>query len=513
MTLLADEARPTEVADRSGDAKVLDGRWAVVPVLLVGFTLRALDLDHFGLWIDEAFSVRLAQRGPADILAGTAVDQHPPLYYLLLWGWMHLTGLSDFAIRFLSVSFGVLTLAVTYRLGRDWLGPRGALLAVTLLAVAPFHIRYSQEARMYVFLGCWGMLLALVAFRLLRGPSHRGLPWALTALTAAALYTHYFAGFVVVGQALVLGALSLSRTAGAAPRRGLAHLALGGVLFLPWLPVFLAQVSNHAMPWLAKPTPRTLAESLLYAAVGSKVVHPGGLLALAGLAAVSLAHSGPRLLARVRRPMPWPARPELWLLAGLAIPLGAIWLAATRQNIYHDKQLLFLAPWIALALAAWAAGQRRLLLSLPLAALLVALPIQVLATQGAVPVKQDWRGLAQHIDATGGPRDVVFLNPAAGRLGLEHYLRRPVALTGYPFEYDLIATGGFRGEQVRAETLHPYLEALASRYDRVWLVEFSAIYWDPDRMIQGWLNENLPSSQAMGFAGLEVRVYSREVER
>ena len=54
---------------------------ALLAVTLVGGALRLYRIDHNGFWLDEAFSVWMAQHPPAELFAWlTRIDQHPPLY-------------------------------------------------------------------------------------------------------------------------------------------------------------------------------------------------------------------------------------------------------------------------------------------------------------------------------------------------------------------------------------------------------------------------------------------------
>lgn len=77
---------------------------------------------------------------------------HPPLYFLLLKGWMALAGVSALAVRFFSVWFNVLLVSAPYALGRRWLDSHTGLLAGLLVAISPLYIVYSQEARVYAML-------------------------------------------------------------------------------------------------------------------------------------------------------------------------------------------------------------------------------------------------------------------------------------------------------------------------------------------------------------------------
>src|SRR5581483_9503317 len=87
--------------------------------LLVGWTLRLHDLNAQSFWYDEGTSATVAPRAVSTIVANAAADIHPPLYYLSLHAWAPLGGLTEFGLRFPSVLVGTLTLAFTYRLGRD----------------------------------------------------------------------------------------------------------------------------------------------------------------------------------------------------------------------------------------------------------------------------------------------------------------------------------------------------------------------------------------------------------
>lgn len=55
------------------------------------------------IWFDEAYSVNLAQRSVGEIISLTAVDVHPPLYYLFLKVWGEIFGFSEVALRCSSV--------------------------------------------------------------------------------------------------------------------------------------------------------------------------------------------------------------------------------------------------------------------------------------------------------------------------------------------------------------------------------------------------------------------------
>ena len=115
--------------------------------------LRVLLLGNKGLWLDETFSVWLANHSVVDMLQWIArIDQHPPLYYLLLHYWIALNGDTPYTVRLLSALFGAATIPIIYLIGKRMSGVVMGLAAAVILALSPFNIRFAQETRMYTCL-------------------------------------------------------------------------------------------------------------------------------------------------------------------------------------------------------------------------------------------------------------------------------------------------------------------------------------------------------------------------
>ena len=216
-------------------------------IVLLALLLRLARLGFQPLWWDEGWSLYFATSDPAAMLRLTAVDIHPPLYYLLLHLWISLFGPSPTSVRLLSVLIGVAAVPLIYLVGRRlfdrqvlayqagqvpaYLAGKVALLAALLLAVSPFHIYYSQEVRMYGLVTLLGLAACYFAFRAGRWA------WLGYVLAAtAALYTQYYAAFLLLALNLVVLVLWLR---GRRPAREL----------LSWLAAQLAVVALY-LPWL-----------------------------------------------------------------------------------------------------------------------------------------------------------------------------------------------------------------------------------------------------------------------
>ncbi|GLU54327.1 glycosyltransferase family 39 protein [Dyadobacter frigoris] len=70
-------------------------------------------------------------------------------YYLLLHFWLEVTGISDFSARLFSVVFSVFIIGLTYLFGKRFFSMNTGLIAAGIVAIEPFFIAYSHQARNY----------------------------------------------------------------------------------------------------------------------------------------------------------------------------------------------------------------------------------------------------------------------------------------------------------------------------------------------------------------------------
>ena len=207
--------------------------------VLLALGLRLYQLDAQSLWYDEGFSAYLAHMDVAEITERTAADIQPPLYYYLLHAWIGLVGDDEIPLRGLSVLFGVLTVPLMYAVAWQLFRSRWAgLLAALLVAASPLHVWYSQEVRMYsllTFLCLLSSYFLLLAIGAKKTWQNLALWPAYTLTSIAALYTHYFAFFVLAFQALYL--FLVWSAAGFRPARLVAGGLISGVVtMLAYLP-------------------------------------------------------------------------------------------------------------------------------------------------------------------------------------------------------------------------------------------------------------------------------------
>jgi len=145
--------------------------WVVVIITLMGGLLRVLLLGIKGMWLDETFSVWIANHTVGEIVQLAArFDQHPPLYYLLLHYWIALKGDTAYYARLLSALIGTATIPVMYLIGKRLSGIIVGLAAAALLALSPFNVYFAQETRMYTLLAFNAAVAIYALVRLLTDP-------------------------------------------------------------------------------------------------------------------------------------------------------------------------------------------------------------------------------------------------------------------------------------------------------------------------------------------------------
>jgi hypothetical protein len=219
----------------------------VAGLVLIGVVARFVSPSK--LWLDEALSVNIATLPVGDMLTALKHDGHPPLYYLLLHGWMSLFGEGDAAVRALSGIFGVATLPLAWIAGRRLAGAAGARWALLVVALSPYCVRYSTETRMYSLV----MLLVLAGYLLLtdalKAPTLPRLA-GIAVVSGLLLLSHYWSIWLLGATGLLLVA-RWWRNADerATTLKAIVAVAAGGVLFLPWVPSFLYQSGHTGTPW------------------------------------------------------------------------------------------------------------------------------------------------------------------------------------------------------------------------------------------------------------------------
>lgn len=471
-------------------------------ILLLASTLRLWNLGSESAWIDEAYSIELAKHSVIDILRGTAADQHPPLYYLLLRVWL-IFGSGVTYARLLSVIIGVINVGQVLHFGKKSAGVAIGLIGGLLVAVSPMHVWYSQEIRMYILLVSLTTASSASLWWALRGIQARR--WVLYCLiTTLALYTHYFAAFVLLAQGIWVLIWVWSQRATRSLWYWIGSVAVTGILFLPWLPVAINQTRFHTMTWVETPTLNLIRDTLLRLIFGIAVLPwPDFLLWIVTgmlLALFFWSIKNALFISSEKN------RSYFYFANWAVVPFMSITIIALIYPVYQFKQYLIVLPPL-LLVAAWISYSLPRKAGIAAMIILLVSAIASLTYQQIYLTKDDWKSAANLIDRNSSTGDIIYANPAASSLALSQYSNSTIPFIGTPSNYDIIS-GGWEGDPLTHISVDNELSQLNSDYQRLWLVEFFPEFWDEQKIIETWLEQNSKLQDDKSFGRIRIRIYS-----
>ncbi len=391
---------------------------APLAILALAALLRFVFLDAQSFWLDEAVAVRTVDLDFSGMLDRVYDNEStPPLYYVVAWLWVKLFGSGEVGLRSLSAIAGTAFVGVAYLAGRRLVSERAGLIVAALAAVSPLLVYYSQESRSYPLLMLFGGL-SLLGFAYAREePTGKALAgWAVAS--ALALASHYYALFLVAGEAVWL--IALHR------RRAVPAVAGVTVVGLALLPLALHQRGLDLANYLRDTSlgsrlarvPKQFvigyegpAEAVLTGAAGLLAV-VGVVLALRPGARGRSGAVAAGVLALLALLLPLPVDPDTfgvrnslaaWLPAAVVVGAG---FAAARPR----------AVGVVLTVALCGIG------------LFTTLVVNLDGKYG----REDWRGAAESVGPPPPGGRIVIVNPSEGEIPLGLYLRglRPLPPRG-----------------------------------------------------------------------------------
>ena len=199
-TLRSESARTTQ---RSPFSSVRPYLLVLGGVLLLGTALRFNGLSGRSLWGDE---INTAVLFVGKSLRYIATHFHPNNHTLfsILAHIFTMQGSSDYLLRMPSALFGIAAIAALYRLGKVAFNSGTGLIAALLLAISPYHLAYSQEARGYSGVVFFSALSVSYLFQAIDSGQRRYLV-AFVLTTTLLLYTHLFSILLLGAEVCVLG--------------------------------------------------------------------------------------------------------------------------------------------------------------------------------------------------------------------------------------------------------------------------------------------------------------------
>jgi uncharacterized membrane protein len=264
-------------------------------IILLAATLRFLNLELKPLWMDEVITSIFSfgksyQDLPLDFvfplaklpeiftyqpeisclqIAKNIASQstHPPLFFCAMHGWLGwlnpLAASWIFKMRSLPAFLGICTVPVVYYLNRIAFSPQAGIIAAALMAVSPFAVYLSQEARHYtmpMLLICYAIAFLLKVqnniFRNGKAKVGVWLTWIIANILG--LYVHYFFILAFIAQVVTLSILIFWQRKAIVNFKKyilllVASVSLVILAFIPWMTILLTHSRRAETDWLGNP--------------------------------------------------------------------------------------------------------------------------------------------------------------------------------------------------------------------------------------------------------------------
>ncbi|PJF22600.1 MAG: hypothetical protein CUN56_05185 [Phototrophicales bacterium] len=429
-------------------------RFLLIPIFLLGFSLFISHLTRVSLWADEGWTIAAsAAQSPVAVITDWVVpDVHPPLYFLSLWGWRQFTGDTIFELRFFSVLVSTLGVAFTYQAGRTIFNHRAGVLAALFYVLHDLVLVQTQEVRHYPGQMAMVSLVLWLYWRFYEHPTRqRSVPFILSA--TALLYTHYWGGLVLI--AIGLHALIYLINARQKFKPLMLSFITIGVLYLPWLPVLIHQITLERPNGLPHALENTnwVYRVLLYQLIGIPEVFWLMLMIVGSLGVFAL------------NPRSWlPSQRTLLVLLAVIIPPLLSILINTTYPILSYRALAVIVP-AAVILAAHGLSRFR---QPEIIALIGFVIVFSLTSRSAAPIDRPaWDEISQFIVQHSDPTDLVLLENDTDEYALDYYLDARVAVA--------------HSEHIREYTPDEYdLTGLVTGFNGVWIAKLGWTYDERD---------------------------------
>jgi Dolichyl-phosphate-mannose-protein mannosyltransferase len=399
--------------------------WSGAEVLWVGaLTLvvavaGAWQLSRSGLSNDEAATWAISSHGFGDlvhVLSTSGGDRGATLYYAVAFGWMHVFGTSEVAMRLLSVVAAAATMAPFHAVARRVVDRPAAWASGAILATSSFFLAYARDARTYALAV---LLVVLVAWSFLRAVQSGAARdwWIFTGLAIAAVYTHWFSSLVVLA---LFVALFWTKPAAERARRALVSGVVVSCALAPIVLLVLAG-ADSGVGWIAP-----LNADELRALASTLTGSTNSILQLVFLVVLG---TGFVAAWRDRRTSETPPILITWF----ALPVGLTVLIALVKPLLVARYLIIALPGFVLLLGLGLSRMTRGRSVQLCSSVLVLVLIGAHGYRGVWTTTkgdEDWRSIVATVGQHAARDDAIVVFPATAVSAFSYYARDDAGLRG-----------------------------------------------------------------------------------
>lgn len=391
--------------------------WGVLLITIVGAILRLWALGRASLWLDEILTqTRMDVSFFDSIELILDSSNQTPFYFVLNYLWPN--G-SAAALRMPAALMGIigipLLMVVIARLYEryDW-----ALLAGALLAVNPYHVWLSRNARPYPLVFILTLLISYFFLRLLAGERTRANWIAFTLSCMAGYMTHYYMLGLPLAQ-YVFFAFILRGQRGFFRRWFRAQIVAGIPLVLWIVALWLRGSVSVGIGWIPTPGVREPFLTIWNLTVGYDgsapwYSLPGLAVALVGFVVGLVAAA--RSLKRNRTDFYW-----FWTVIA---PFAAVFAVSLFNPLYVDRYFVIILPAVLIfMIEGWSRLPRRSWVLVPALLVMAAGVISIIDTlDQRVDEKENWRSAGAYVKSMLEPGDGLLAESPFELIAMKHYM-------------------------------------------------------------------------------------------
>ncbi len=479
--------------------------------IITGVILRIYNLTAVSLWHDEAFSALLIKYNFQEMIDRIILDVHPPFYYIVLRFWDVFFENSLFSIRMFSVFFSVLIILATYLFVKTaFKNSKLALFSSAIVAISPFQIQYAQEARMYA-LGSF--LIIISSYFLLQALNKKTINkknaawiwWLLYAISvSAAIYTHYYIVFSIFAQALFVfyyffKKLKFSPTQWLKNKSFqlcLASYALVTVSYLPWLKIFLAQLSQvQENYWIPKMDFWSVPCTFYKLTTGSGINSSDDkwiLIILTVIILIAIAYA----LKKIKTQAKW------LVFFMLTVPFAGAIVLSLKTSIYLDRYFIFVSAFFIILICGAILKIKNPLIKnfLILFTILISVYSFAYNSKGLeIEKKPGMAGAAAYINQAAKPNDKIYIGSSFVYFTFRYYNETQI----HPKLYAPGELSHFSGTALLSpEDIIKNFEQKTQKNDAVWLINTTGFGNYQPKTPNDWIKEDEKGFQdAYGYQG------------
>lgn len=489
-------------------------------ILILGATVRMYGLTRQSLWLDEANGVRIAEKSFGKIISELKSDVSPPLYYFVIHVWIKIFGPGELSTRAFVCIFGILLIPAVYYVGSSLFDRRMGIISAFIAAMGQFHVRYSQEVRMYSMLALLGLFSIYLLYKAIT-VNNKKYWMGYTLCTALTIYTHNYGIFIAVSGVVFFAIYAM--TQGAKLRYFLIAQGCIAVLYLPWLPVLLMRhyKSGAIVGWIPHMRPYHLYETFkIYSGLGFTVFRPtiNGLIMWLGFALFLCCFLAGIFSIKKRKGIFIPYIQNnmklILLLCYLFVTLGIPMLVSIKKPIYLTGRYS-IAAWPAFPLILGLGVSKirsRHSLAIVLASILFVSSISMYWHHSVWVKSHDDRAIAAFIESKVSENDLIVFAPAWIDIPINYYLHMPIKHLGYPGRSMKELPEDIQMDEPGPRKPEKMADLAKSRLDgssgKIFFIYQTDATWVPDiDVVEKTFDENFTEMERKKYRNVEIIIY------